>query len=163
LAVIERLASIQIVEMDENLNEEEGVNPSNGTDNSEVDNESQTPTIRFNYRKGKDLRVIRADGAWGGISPRGDILMSIFTERLPIPEYDEHEISEDGSVGRRVQHYTNTEGIIREVEVTISLHPVVAITIANWLMNKVRQFERTFDIDLKEEIEKEKEGRRGEG
>lgn len=123
--------------------------------NGKTKEQEKPPTLKFSYKRSRDFRVIKVDGAWGGLTPRGDIVMSVFNERLPIPESDEYEISEEGTLGKRINQVTNTTGIIREVEAAISLRPEVALTLGNWLLNKVEQFEKAFGVKFEQNEEGE--------
>ncbi len=49
--------------------------------------DSMSNRIEFHYRKSNYFRVIKVNGAWGGLTPQADVQMSIFSERLPLPEY----------------------------------------------------------------------------
>ena len=116
----------------------------------EVKKEKIVPTARFNYRKSSGFRVVRAEGAWGGITPRGEIVMNIFNERLPVPDFDEVEILEDGSFGRRVDFSADTKGIVREVEIALSMDVRTAANLANWLLDKVQRIETAIGMTLEE-------------
>ena len=41
--------------------------------------------VEFDFIKSNFFRVIKADGAFGGVAPNGAIHMQIFSERQPIP------------------------------------------------------------------------------
>ncbi len=125
--------------------------------NDETKEQENKPVLRFNYFKSKDFRVIKVDGAHGGLTPRGDIVMSVFNERLPIPDSDEFEISEEGGIGKQIKSDSKTKGIVREVETTLALRPDVALSLGKWLLDKVSQFEKAFDIKLEEDDESDKE------
>lgn len=116
----------------------------------ELEQKKPFPTARFNYRKSNNFRVIKAEGALGGITPRGEILMNIFNERLPVPDYDEFEILEDGNLGKRVSFSTDTEGIVREVEIALSMDVMAAASLANWLLDKVKRYETAIGMTIEE-------------
>ena len=54
--------------------------------------------IEFDFIKSNLFRVIRGDGAFGGIAPGGAIHMSIYSERHPIPTKTVHKL-EGGQLG----------------------------------------------------------------
>lgn len=107
-----------------------------------------TQTLKFTYFKSSQFRVIKADGVWGGLSPRGELIMTIFNERPAIPSSEEYAVTEEGNLGQRILSNTDAEGIVREVEVAISLRPEIALVIAHWLLSKVAQFETATGIKI---------------
>lgn len=100
-------------------------------------------SIKYSYSKNSNFRVIKADGVWGGATPRGEIVMSVFSERHPLPNFEEYKILEDGTLEKPpFNRHTESEGIMREVEVALSLHPDVAKTVADWLLSKLSELEK---------------------
>lgn len=56
-------------------------------------------TIKFAYKYDDDYRVVYTNGAHGGISPQGEVVMNLFMERLPVPDLERRLISDEGLVG----------------------------------------------------------------
>jgi len=72
--------------------------------------------INFDYIKSNQFRVIRVDGAHGGIAPNGyTIQMALFSERAPIPKRETYKL-EQGKLGERVA-VEQRDALIREVEI----------------------------------------------
>lgn len=107
------------------------------------------PRVKFTYSKSSYFRVIKVDGAWGGISPSGDIVMSTYNERAPIPDVQEFNITAEGKLNLVTQE-TTSQGIMREVEVAMSMRPEAALAMANWLLDKVRQIEKLTGEHIKD-------------
>jgi len=108
------------------------------------------PSVRFHYIKSNLFRVVHADGAYGGLSPTGDIFFSLFSQRPPIPTSTVQPVKEDGELGDElVQQRTTRDGIVREMEVGIALRPEVAEGIIKFLQEKVEQYK-----NLKKEQDK---------
>jgi hypothetical protein len=107
--------------------------------------DSNSKRIEFHYVKGNHHRVIKVDGAWGGLTPHADIQMSVFSERIPLPDLDEFEVTEESTIGKQTKHVSRKSGIVREIEATLVMTPTVAKALANWLVNKIAQFEATQD------------------
>ena len=103
--------------------------------------------VKFTYAKCRFFRVIRVDGAWGGVTPQGEIAMSVYNERIPLPDFQEFSIGENGSLKLEKQD-TTSQGILREVEAAISMRPEAALTMANWLLEKVTQFEKLTGVKV---------------
>src|SRR5258708_4794489 len=102
-----------------------------------------TDKIKFHYIKGNFFRVIHADGAFGGISPTGDIFFSLFSQRPPIPQLTVQPIKENGELGDEIlEDRVTREGFIREIEVGISVRPEVAEALIKFLQDKVEQYNK---------------------
>ena len=53
--------------------------------------------LEFDFIKSNFFRVIKADGAFGGISPNGSIHMALYSERSAIPTKTFHSLEALGS------------------------------------------------------------------
>ncbi len=100
-----------------------------------AEEDSVPEDITFHYIKSNFFRVIRVDGAYGGLSPHGDIHMAVYNQRQPIPVQTTNLITPDGKLGDESGKVAR-EGIVREVEVDINCSPSVARTLAKWLIEK---------------------------
>jgi hypothetical protein len=99
--------------------------------------------IRFDFIKSNFFRVVRADGAFGGLAPNGVIHMAIYSERQPIPKSVVHSL-DDGLLGP--EDRSRREGrksIVREVEVDVALDINQALVLRNWLDDKIVQYEKS--------------------
>ena len=107
---------------------------------SERQSEREPPsTAKFEYVKGSLFRVVHADGAFGGLTPSGNIHMSIYSERFAIPRFVVQRVA-DGKVGEE----TSREGkdwVIRELEVDIVMDVVTAKGLLIWLQQKMALLE----------------------
>lgn len=103
--------------------------PNNGAPNEVV----------FDYIKTPDYREIHADGAWGGLTPRGYIQMAIYNERLPIPQQTTFELK-DNQVGNEVKEKRRTrQAIIRNVEVDLIMDLNTAESMRDWLDQHIQR------------------------
>ena len=100
-------------------------------------------TIRFHYLKSNFFRVIHVDGAHGGITPRGQIQMALFSDRHPIPQQTVQRVTEEGTLGDEIrQERVEREGIVREVEVEAIMTLDTGRTLVKWLEDKVHTLEK---------------------
>src|SRR5258708_3439237 len=100
---------------------------------------SETPSdkIRIEYIKSNLFRVVHADGAFGGTSPRLELFITFYSERFPIPKILVYEVSPTGAHGEEVLAERETKaGIIREAEVGVMLDLPAAKSLAAWLHDK---------------------------
>jgi hypothetical protein len=95
------------------------------------------PSLKLHYVKGNFFRVIHADGAIGGLTPTREIFISLFSERAAIPQIIEMEVTPDGTLGHEISR-EGKEGIVRELEIGVTLTARAAEAIANMLLQHVR-------------------------
>jgi hypothetical protein len=99
---------------------------------------NDTPTVTFNYLKSAFYRVIHVDGAIGGITPRGLIHCSIYSERAAIPRVTRHTLNPDGSLGNATV-VESREGVSREMEADLILDRRAARELRDWLTRQLDQ------------------------
>ena len=113
---------------------------------------SEKKQIKFHYIKSNLFRVIHSDGAWGGITPQGEVFFTLFNSRPPIPEILVQAIQENGELGTELSDLTvSKEGIVREVEVGVVMTTENAKALIDFLKGRVEQIEK-----LKTQIEEQK-------
>lgn len=103
----------------------------------------ETPSeLKFNYLKSPSYRTAHIDGVFGGPTPQGKIAVTLFSERLPIPTETVHSF--DGkAIGEEIKEKRQSrQAIIREIEVTCVLDAGTAITVADWLKQKVEELKK---------------------
>jgi hypothetical protein len=100
--------------------------------------EVQIPSsVTLNYIKSNYFRVIHADGAIGGFTPKGEMFVSLYSERPPLPDVTVQAI-ENGQLGPEIlEQRRGTEGILREVEVGVVMDLNVAKALVVWLMERI--------------------------
>ena len=99
--------------------------------------------IHFNYIKSNNFRVVHADGVIGNGTPRNDLFIGFYSERVPLPDTLTYEIDEKGKLGKEVleERETKSDGILREVEVGVVVDLDMAKALVLWLSNVIRQIE----------------------
>jgi len=98
--------------------------------------------LSFDYIKGTSFRVIHVDGVHGGPTPRGDgVQIAFFSERTPIPQHEEYDLTEKGALGKRTEMKKRDANVIREVEVEAILSLETAKKMEAWLHEKIKQIE----------------------
>ena len=101
---------------------------------------NQEQSIEIHYIKDKHYRIYHVDGAFGGFTPKGNLHLSLFVERSPIPQKTIHKITEEGNLGE-ITDRTSKSGIIREMECGLVMNIETAQQIKDWLEDKLNQFE----------------------
>lgn len=123
-----------MVGMKEDIMSEDGEKSGEGPSGKRVE-------VECYYEKSQFFRVIRVDGAWGGVTHRGDIHMGLFSEYPPLPETVKYVIRSDKlaeEVGRKVK-----SGIVREIEVEAVMSVSTAIAMRDWLSLKIEEAQKS--------------------
>ena len=111
---------------------------------AEPERELAVPQITFHLIKSNFFRVVHADGAWGGVTPRGFIEVNFYSERQPIPRSLTHSVNlESGTLGAEIREARVTkEGPVREVEVGVIMDLQCARSVRKWLDDKIAVVEQ---------------------
>ena len=109
--------------------------------------------IKFNYIKSNHFRVVHADGVIGNGTPRNDLFMSFYSERIPLPDVLTYEIDKRGKVGKELleERDIKSDGIIREMEVGVVVDLDMAKALVVWLASVIQQIEGNKTNSEKEE------------
>lgn len=104
-----------------------------------ADETKKPEEIEFFFEFDPTYRIVAANGVWGGITPRGDIQLDFFVERQGVPEIIKHEFTEQGTLGNITDRKPEPR-FIRRLQVGILLSPDKADSIANFIKEKVAEF-----------------------
>lgn len=99
--------------------------------------------IPIHYLKSSFSRVVHCDGAIGGITPRGLLHCSLFSERHAIPQVQVHAV-EDKRLGALKQS-AGREGVVREMEVDVVFNLQTAKDLREWLDLRIAELEKLKD------------------
>lgn len=102
--------------------------------------------LHFHFVKSSVFRVIYAEGVFGGVSPKGQIRMSLFNERFPLPQETVHEVLQNSEGGIMLGNEVTTDrvsksGIIRELEADIVLSYETAKIVHQWMGERIEEME----------------------
>jgi len=111
------------------------------SENQAEGKEAHEGRIRFHYLKSSAFRVVYAEGAYGGLTPHGNISISFYNDRYPIPQIVEHQISQEGKLGGEISR-VGKDGVVREVEVDVLLTIPTAKSLRDWLEQKILEAEQ---------------------
>ena len=106
--------------------------------------ESDIPAeVKFDYLKAHAFRVVHADGVFGGPTPNRLIAMTLFSERLPIPQQTVHAFKGDGMLGEEIiDRRVSRDAVVRELEVCVMLSVETATRLHEWLAGHIEQIKR---------------------
>lgn len=93
-------------------------------------------TIRFEYVRSDDYRIIAANGAHGGLTSRGDFRFDLFVEGPKAPQSVAHSITPDG-LGPEVEREPTGRIVERELQIGVIMSPAQARSLAQWIMSRL--------------------------
>lgn len=100
-------------------------------------------TIKVKYLFSDDYNPCYVNGAYGGISTQGEIVMNFYLERQPIPKYIEHELTEEGRLGNvaEVSPEDFEKSVVRYVSNGVVVNLKTAKDIRDWLNTLIERME----------------------
>src|ERR1035437_6274980 len=98
-------------------------------------------TIDLNYLKTHSYRTYFTSGAFGGITPKGQVYMELYVERGVTPQIVTHQINENGSLGKEVKR-DGKVGVIREIECGVIFDIETAKTMKKWLEDRINDYDK---------------------
>jgi hypothetical protein len=101
--------------------------------------------LKFIYQTDEDCRQIYVNGAYGGMTPKGELIINFFFERTMVPKEERMPVVDgkpqlDKAV--RVDPVTHdpTELVmIRNIKATIIIPVQEIATIANWMIDRLKE------------------------
>jgi hypothetical protein len=101
------------------------------------------PQITFKYIFTYDYNPLYVNGAHGGVSPRGELVVNFYMERPPLPNSVSHEINQNGTIGAEssVDPGDLHASLVRYVSTGVVLSPQTARDLHSWLGDKIREIE----------------------
>lgn len=104
--------------------------------------DNKFPPVTFEYIKSHDYKVHRVHGGIGGPNAYGEIVLSLYFERSPIPKKATHQISNQGVLDNNATDLEIKNSVIRDVLFGVSLHPGHARSLAQWLNDSADSLEK---------------------
>jgi hypothetical protein len=104
---------------------------------------NKKPEMTFKYIFTYDYNPVYINGAHGGISPRGELVMNFYLERQPLPNSISHEITPAGSIGPETEVEPSDLGrsLVRQVTNGVVVNYQTARELHYWLGEKVKEME----------------------
>ena len=104
---------------------------------------NKKPEMTFKYIFTYDYNPVYVNGAHGGISPRGELVMNFYLERQPLPNSISHEITPAGGIGPETDVEPSDLGrsLVRQVINGVVLNYQTARELHYWLGEKGKEME----------------------
>lgn len=111
--------------------------------------------IKVKYEYAPDYRKIPATGAWGGLTPNGEVIINFFVEFITKPDSIKIKIDETGIVEQKNQEAKDITWT-RELLVGVVLRPDIAESIGQFLLRYAKDGEQA--LRQREVIPEKKDG-----
>ena len=104
---------------------------------------NKKPEMTFKYIFTYDYNPVYVNGAHGGISPRGELVMNFYLERPPLPNAITHEITPAGGIGEETKAEPSdlSRSLVRQVTNGVVLNYHTARELHYWLGEQVKAME----------------------
>lgn len=99
--------------------------------------------ITFKYIFNYAYNPVYVNGAHGGLSPRGELVMNFYLERPPLPEEIRHEINPNGTIGAVTGEEPHNLGssMVRFIDSGVVLNYESARNIHHWIGERLKEME----------------------
>lgn len=99
--------------------------------------------LKFKYIFDNDYNPVYVNGAHGGVTPRGELIVNFYLERQPLPNSITHEIASNGTIGQEINADPADLGssLVRVVTSGVVLSHQTAKDIHYWLGEKIKELE----------------------
>jgi hypothetical protein len=97
----------------------------------------------FKYIFTYDYNPLYINGAHGGITPRGELVVNFYQERMPLPNAITHELNPNGTIGKEtaVEPEDLSRSLIRYVSTGVVVNQQTARELHFWLGEKIRELD----------------------
>ena len=104
---------------------------------------SKKPELTFKYVFNYGYNRTYVNGAHGGFSPRGEMVINFYLERQPLPEVVSHEISPEGAIGREtgIEPKDLANSMVRFIDTGVVMSYDNAKVFHAWMGDKLREVE----------------------
>ena len=101
------------------------------------------PELKFKYIFDYGYNPVYANGAHGGVSPRGELVMNFYLERMALPESITHEINPNGTIGSETAAEPDdlAHSMVRFIEAGVVMNYQNARELQLWLGERVKEME----------------------
>jgi hypothetical protein len=97
----------------------------------------------FKYIFTYDYNPLYINGAHGGITPRGELVVNFYQERMPLPNAITHELNPNGTIGKEtaVEPEDLSRSLVRYVSTGVVVNQQTARELHFWLGEKIRELD----------------------
>lgn len=99
--------------------------------------------FKFKYIFTYDYNPVYINGAHGGVTPRGELVVNFYQERQPLPNAITHEVNPNGTIGGEVavEPEDLNKSMVRFVSNGVVVNYQTARELHYWLGEKIKEME----------------------
>lgn len=103
----------------------------------------RNPQFKFKYIFTYDYNPVYVNGAHGGVTPRGELVVNFYQERQPLPNSITHELNPNGTIGREVAMEPEdlSKSLVRFVSNGVVINYNTARELHFWLGEKIKEMD----------------------
>ena len=104
---------------------------------------NNNPDFKFKYVFTYDYNPVYVNGAHGGVTPRGELVVNFYLERQPLPNSITHDLNPNGTIGSEaaVEPGDLNKSLVRYVTNGVVLTYQTARELHHWLGEKIKEME----------------------
>lgn len=104
---------------------------------------NKKPEITFKYIFNYTYNPVYVNGAHGGLTPRGELVMNFYLERPPLPSEMTHEINPNGTIGEVVGEEPSDlkSSMVRYIDNGVVLNYESAQNLHYWIGERLKEME----------------------
>ena len=114
---------------------------------SSDESKPESKSITFLFETAHDYRIVAANGIWGGLTIRGDLLLDFIIDATTTPEQVENAIVGD-TLGDEISRFPPEKSITRIRQVGVLLSLTQAESCAHFILEKVKLMRDASSKDL---------------
>ena len=96
--------------------------------------------VEFFFEEDLNYRIVASNGAWVGITPRGDMQIDFFVERQSIPQVVRHDLTEHG-LGEELSREPGIR-IVRQLQMGVLFSLDAADSLADLIKTKIAELKK---------------------
>jgi hypothetical protein len=101
------------------------------------------PELKFKYIFTHDYNPVYVNGAHGGVTPRGELVINFYLERAALPNAISHEVNPNGTIGSEVaaEPVDLKNSLVRFIESGVVLNYQSARELHLWMEERLKEME----------------------
>ena len=107
-----------------------------------ADNSPPPTKVTFDYIKSNLFRTARCDGAWAGVNGSGDVVLSLYSERSPIPKRSVNKLNGILLGEEIIEERVTRDAIVREIEISMSMNLRSAKALRDLIDEHIKSIEK---------------------
>ncbi|MEN1969857.1 hypothetical protein WMZ97_17485 [Lentibacillus sp. N15] len=104
--------------------------------------EDKSRSVNFKYKFSEDYNPLYVNGAYGGVSPRGEIIVNFYFERNPVPYEEKVQINETDEIVTETKPEDHLANVIRYVPTGVVMNLESAKSLHEWLGEHIEILEQ---------------------